>query len=329
MTRRARTRLTGLLHAAGWSLLAACGGSAGPAAPDPGAEPEDEPISIPARGTDPTFDVATWNIQFFGAEGAGPADDLTQLRRVRDVILGTDMDLWGVQEISDRADFIALLNELPGYAGLLADDPSVTDGATYYRDGGAGELKVGLIYKPDVVQVLGASIVLTNLDFEFAGRPPLEVRLRVSVGAVSRDVTLLVFHAKADTAVASWERRMAAADGLRDHVDSTWGDVPLIVVGDWNDDIDESITPGRDTPYRTFVDAAPAWVFVTAPLTAAGETSILGFDDVIDHILASDEVDLWYEAGSAEVYRVDGFIPGYQDNTSDHLPVLARFHVES
>ena len=92
-----------------------------------------------------------------------------------------------------------------------------------------------------------------------------------------------------------------------------------------NDDLDESITAGRDTPYRPFVDAAPHWVFPTAELTATGATSILGYDDVIDHILASDEIMRWYEPGSALVYRVDEHIPDYRETTSDHLPVLVRF----
>ncbi len=325
----ARRRVVTLVAACLTAVVSihACGGDASPAGPGPGTEPPDEPIAIPARGTAGTFDVGTWNIQFFGAPDEGPADDLTQLRRVRDVVLGTDLDVWGVQEISDAADFAALLGQLPGYAGLLADDPSVANGAAHYADTGADELKVGLIYKPDLVQVLDARVVLTDLDFEFAGRPPLELRVRVSVGGVAQEVILLVLHAKADAEVASWERRAAAADGLKSHLDGSWRDEPVLVVGDWNDDVDQSISPGLDTPYRSLVDAAPEWVFVTAPLTAAGETSILGFDDMIDHILASDESAAWHEPGSSEVYRVDGFIPGYRDNTSDHLPVVARFRV--
>ena len=91
--------------------------------------------------------------------------------------------------------------------------------------------------------------------------------------------------------------------------------------------MDESITSGRDTPYRPLVDAGPDWVFPTAELSTTGETSILGYDDVIDHILASDEIMAWYETGSALVYRVDEHIPDYEDTTSDHLPVLVRFRL--
>lgn len=305
--------------------LAACG-SDPPTVPDLPPEPPPttlpEPIPIPAQGTEATFDLATWNLLNFGSTGLGPRDETLQLARIRDVILGTDADVWGVQEVSRADAFASLLSHLPGYAGLLANDSSVVGGSGSYS---GGEIKVGLIFKTSAVEVKGARIILAELDHEFAGRPPLEVRVVLKHGGVSRAAVVIVLHAKADQQVASWERRAAAAAGLKEYLDSELADGIVLVPGDWNDDVDESITSGRDTPYRPFVGAAPHWIFPTAELTATGATSILGYDDVIDHILASDEIMPWYEAGSALVYRVDEHIPDYEDTTSDHLPVLVRF----
>ncbi|MYB06154.1 MAG: endonuclease [Gemmatimonadetes bacterium] len=305
--------------------VTACGGGS-PAAPIPGPEPEPDPlpqpIAIPAQGTAATLDLATWNLLNFGSTGQGPRDEPLQLARIRDVILGTDADLWGVQEVTSASAFTTLLSHLPGYAGLLANDSSVAGGPDSYSD---GEIKVGLIFKTSVVEVTGARIILAELDHEFAGRPPLEMRVRFNHGNVANPAVVIVLHAKADQQVASWERRAAAAAGLKEYLDAELADEVVLVPGDWNDDVDESITSGRDTPYRPFVDAAPEWVFPTAELTATGVTSILGFDDVIDHILASNEIMPAYEPGSALVYRVDEYIPDYRDTTSDHLPVLVRF----
>ena len=272
-------------------------------------------------GTAPTLDVATWNLLHFGAPNQGPRDEVLQLARVRDVIRGTDADVWGVQEVTSATAFASLISHLPGYAGLLATDSTVTDGTEFYTP---GELKVGLVFKTSVVSVTGARIILGEFDHAFAGRPPLEVRVRLSYGGAPLDAVIIVLHAKATSDVASWERRVAAAAGLKAYVDSARADDFVLIPGDWNDDVDESITSGRDTPYRDIVDAAPDWVYPTAALSAAGLTSILGYDDVIDHILASDEVMARYEEGSAMVYRVDDFIPDYEDTTSDHLPVLVR-----
>lgn len=311
-------------------ILIACGADAvepspPPVEPDP-VEPQPVPdppaIQIPARGTSATLDVATWNLLFFGAANQGPADEPLQMARVRDVILGTDFDVWGVQEVTDADAFASLLDRLPGYQGFLASDASVSGGSDSYN---RGELKIGLIYKTALAEVTGARVILTELDYEFAGRPPLEVQARVTIGGASRDVVLIVLHAKAVADETSWERRMAAGEGLREYLDATWPDRAVFVPGDWNDDVDESIVRGRDTPYRSLVDAAPEWVFPTASLSAAGARSMPRYTEVIDHILASDEAMAWYEEGSAMVYEVDDIIPDYLDTTSDHLPVLARF----
>ncbi len=304
-----------------------CGEAPPPPTSESVLEDPDPPVIVPALGTAATFDVVTWNIKHFGEPDEGPTDDQRQLRRVRDVILGIDADLWGVQEIADGAGFAALLAELPDYDGLLATDPLVGDGAAYYQDFDL-ERKVGLVYKRDMVEVLDARIVLTDLEFEFAGRPPLEARVRVTSQGVTRDVIVVVLHTKSDDQVTSWERRAAAGAGLKAHLDTAWPDEPVLVLGDWNDDVGTSITPGRDSPYRPFVDDATSWIFVSAPLTAAGQTSIIGYPNVIDHILASDEAVAWYEPESVLVYRVDEFIPDYASTTSDHLPVVARFVLE-
>lgn len=302
--------------------LAACGSSS-PSAPPPPEEPKvPDPVVVPALGSDATLDVVTWNLLFFGAPNSGPSDELLQLARVRDVILGTDADLWAVQEVVSKSSFDALLAELPSYGGVLASDSAVIDGSAYF---GASELKTGLIYKRSAAQFLDARVVLGDLEYEFAGRPPLEVRLRLTLGGAAVDAVVLVIHAKANSEVASWERRMAAALGMKEYLDETWPSQLLLVPGDWNDDMDESITSGRDTPYRNFIDAAPDWEFPTASLGAEGATSLVDWDTVVDHILASDEAMQWYEAGSAQVYRVDEHVPSYRETTSDHFPVIARF----
>ena len=307
------------------ATLAACDNSAAAKPPDltqPEPVPEPPAIQIPAQGTAATLDVVTWNLLFFGATNQGPADETLQMARVRDVILGTDADLWGVQEVTDADAFAALLDQLPGYRGFLANDASVPGGSDSYD---RGELKVGLVYKPSVAEVTGARVILGDLDYEFAGRPPLEVQLRVTLGGTSHDMVVIVLHAKAIADETSWERRRAAGDGLKAYLDDTWPDHVVLVPADWNDDVDESITRGRDTPYRSLVDAAPEWVFPTAGLSAAGARSMPRYTEVIDHILASDEAMAWYQQGSAMVYELDELIDDYLDTTSDHLPVLARF----
>lgn len=304
--------------------LAACGSDPSePIRPEPPPPPPiPEPIAIPARGTASTLDIATWNVLNFGATNQGPSDDPLQFARVRDVIRGTDADIWGMQEVINGEAFDNLVDSLPGYAGILANDSEVAGGADAYQN---AEIKVGLIYRTSVLQPTAARIILADLDYEFAGRPPLEITARLTFDGNTHDAVFIVLHAKAAADSTSWRRRGAAAAGLKSYLDETWPSTPVFVPGDWNDDVDESITLGRDTPYRTFVNAAGDWAFPTAELSEAGITSILGFDEIIDHILASNEGMAWYEEDSALAYRVDEFIENYRQTVSNHVPVMVRF----
>lgn len=305
-------------------VVAACGGSSTePPIEPPDPPPTDTVWAVPASGSDATFDVVTWNIRQFGA---GSRDPGPQIRRVRDVVSGVDADLWGVQEISDSSDFATVMTELAprGYARLLANDPSVEGGGEHYP---GNSIKVGIVYKTAAVSVSSARIILEELDYEFAGRPPMEILVEVTHGGATMDAVVVVLHAKASADSASWARRQRAGDGLKEYLDATWGATPVWVIGDWNDDVDVSITEGLDTPYRTFVDAAPDWVFPTEFLSRNGISSIPRYEDPVDHILASDEVMAGFQDGSVQVLRVDSHIPDFENAASDHLPVFASFRL--
>ena len=123
--------------------------------------------TIPAKGTEATLDVATWNIEWFGDDGEnrGPSNDAGQIANVKAVIEQAEIDLWGVQEIADPEDFEALLDALgDGYDGVLATQ--------------SGTLRIGFIYKTDVFSNIVFQHILTTASFDFAGRLPLQMASR-------------------------------------------------------------------------------------------------------------------------------------------------------
>src|SRR5262249_23789071 len=97
------------------------------------------------------------------------------------------------------------------------------------------------------------------------------------------------------------------------------------VVGDFNDDVDTSITTGNASPYANFVTDTARYRFPTKALSDSGIASTTSFPDTIDHHLNSNEANATYVAGSVEVFRVDSFISNYASTTSDHFPVLSRY----
>jgi len=282
---------------------------------------------VPSQGSPTALDVATWNLEWFGHTGFGPTNESLQLQNVGDVMRGADMDIWGLEEVVSAPQFQQLVAGLPGYAGILANDPFVTDGATYYNDFSNTEQKVALVYRTSVVSVLSAKVILANLDFEFAGRPPVEFKVRITLNGVTKDATIVVLHAKAGSDIDSYNRRLAASQGLKNYLDTTYPTEQVWVLGDFNDDVDVSITTPQATPYGNFVNDAARYTFPTKTLSDAGKASTVTYPDMVDHQLNSNESFATYTTGSAQVYRVDQYIANYGTTTSDHYPILARYSV--
>jgi hypothetical protein len=116
---------------------------------------------------------------------------------------------------------------------------------------------------------------------------------------------------------------------LKAYLDATYPTQKVWVIGDWNDDVDTSIFPGHPSPYQNFVSDSARYIVQTKALSDAGIASTVGFPNMIDHHMNTNEVAATYVASSAEVYRVDSFVPSYATTTSDHFPVLSRYTVSA
>ena len=280
---------------------------------------------VPGKGTETTLDIASWNIEWFGDTSNGPTNEALQLQNARDVIAGADMDIWGVAEIVSLAQWNNLKAQLPGYAGFIAKEPNVVNGAAFYSDFNNTEQNVGILYKTSIATVTDARVILTANDFDFAGRPPMQVTLRVTLNGATENIVVIVLHAKCCSDSDSWTRRRNAANALKSYLDANFPTQKVWVIGDFNDDVDTSITPQHASPYANFVNDTARYRFPTKALSDAGIASTTSFPDTIDHHLNSNEANGAYVAGSVEAFRVDSFIPNYGSTTSDHFPVLSRY----
>jgi endonuclease/exonuclease/phosphatase family metal-dependent hydrolase len=283
-------------------------------------------VTIPGKGTASTLDVASWNIEWFGDTNNGPSNETLQLQNARDVIGGTDFDIWGVAEIVSNAQWNTLESQLAGYTGFLANEGNVINGPAFYNDFSGTEQKVGILYRSSLATVQDARVILTANDTDFAGRPPLQVTLRVTLNGSTQDIIVIVLHAKCCTDGTSWQRRQNASNALKSYLDTTYPTHKVWVIGDFNDDVDTSIAPGQASPYANFVNDAADYKFPTKALSDAGISSTVGFPDTIDHHLNTNDSNGQYVAGSVEVYRVDQYISNYGTTTSDHFPVLSRYN---
>jgi len=127
------------------------------------------------------------------------------------------------------------------------------------------------------------------------------------------------------------ESRQRASAALQAYLDQNLPGQHVLVVGDWNDDVDESITLDRGsglplpTPYGNFVMDPERYSFITRPLSLAGDDTSIGFENVVDHTLATNELAARHVAGSARVVYADSWVPDFLDTVSDHRPVLSAY----
>ena len=288
------------------------------------ASPAPVRVVVPPKGTPASLDIAAWNIEWFGDTGNGPTDENLQRDNVADVILGTDFDVWGLAEVVSTSQFNQVMSRLPAYKGFLSDDPLVEQGSSWYT---SDEQKLGFVYKCGVAAVERARVVLTSANNAFAGRPPLEVTLKVTLNGVIIDLVVIVVHAKCCSDADSLTRRRDAAVALKTYLDGTYPTQKVMVIGDFNDDLDTSITSGQPTPYASFLTDNGKYTFISKALTDSGIASTVSYSDTIDHHLATNEMAATFIPGSVGVYDLRSVITNYGNTTTDHYPVLSRYDV--
>jgi len=277
---------------------------------------------IPSIGTSATLEVATWNVEWFGDPNNGPSDEARQQANVRAVIAQSGIDLWALQEVSNPAAFQALLDSLGSdYDGVLGQTASL--GVTQ---------RLAFIYRRDVVQRRRVAHILTEFAEAFAFRPPLLLEATVHLPDTAVVVWFVTLHMKAGGNLDDYNRRREAAQRLKSRLDLLYGNQPIVVLGDWNDELHGSIISGLPSPYENFRVDASHYRFLTETLDAAGlptwcgNSSTCRTGSTLDHVLITDELFGAYEESSTDRFAaLLEAIPDYVFSTSDHLPVYARF----
>lgn len=308
-------------------VLAACGNPVEDSAATITITPEDTEqgevtaeLKLPKEDRSDTVDVMSWNVEWFGSVEEGPTNEALQQANVAKVLQQTAPDLVGLVEVVSEDAFATLLTKLPEHRGLVVTDPSVAQGRDFYW---AKEQKVALVYHRRFT-VESARVVLTEAQTSFGGRPPLEVKLRFEEAGHARTLVVLVAHFKAMANLDGYTRRTEAAVALKRFLDTEYPTRWVLVVGDFNDDLDVSTYRRSATPFAPFLSDA-GYRFTTDALTKGNVSTTLTFSSTIDHHLATNELADRFLEGSAKVVNVPALLPDAKTTTSDHLPVLTRY----
>jgi endonuclease/exonuclease/phosphatase family metal-dependent hydrolase len=273
--------------------------------------------TIPAVGADSSLDIACWNIEWFGktASGYGPTNDVLQQQNVAKVLQAAQIDIWGLCEVSSKIAFDTLLGRLPGYSGVLSTI--------------AQEQKPAVIFNNTRFELLASRSLLPVYEREFAsGRLPLEVVLRRK--QTGDTFYIIVLHLKANTGNtteknAAYDLRRRSSEALKELLDLEYKQRRVMVIGDWNDDLDRSIFNNLQTPFKKLLDDTANYFFPSYSLTVQGDRSTVSYSDMIDHLMANKAMKKHLLPGTAKVFYLQQYLSSYGSTTSDHYPVYTRF----
>lgn len=290
-------------------------------------------FSTAASPSGNTIKVVNWNIEWFGG-ALGPTDDNLQQSNVLKAMQYMNADIYALGEIVSVPRLQNIVAQLPGYAYTVADFCSASTNAT----GCANDQKLAFVYKTATIRKLNARGMLRvngslNASYNWSnGRFPylMETEVLSSNGVYAAQ--FIAIHAKANTAdfITSYNRRKAGAMELRDSLVIRNPTGNWVVLGDYNDDLDKTITtqmaPDTTSSYISFLQE-PSFRNITLPLSKSGQKSTVSYPDVIDHVTISDEMNRYYVNNSARILRteMESLIAGYGTSTSDHYPVMTEY----
>lgn len=294
------------------ALLAACSTPTPDvhfADPDAGAAPDAEPPLAPDTALPPSagpaaLNIASWNIESFPRHGE-------TIETVAALIEEHELDLIGIQEITEPEVLEALAEMLPDHEMFVSFDPW-------------GYTRVGFLYRTSLIEVGDVDRIFRSERAAFPRDPLIaEIRVVSETGETRFDFTFVVVHLKAQIDEESRQRRIAAVELLDGWIrERVLVDPDVVVVGDFNDELTDE---PRWNVFGPFLEHPELYRFLTMEEERAGRHTYIPFRAMIDHVLVTTDALDEYGNGRTSVLSIDRTMPGYLDVVSDHLPVVAGF----
>jgi len=266
-------------------------------------------------GTDSTFEVVSWNIEWFPKNGQVTADS------VKTIIQSLAADVYALQEIDDTTLLKQVVSTIPGYSCYFK--------STYY--GG-----LAYVYNTNTVQVNKKYEIYTSQPFwNTFPRSPQVLELTFN----NEDYVILNNHFKCcgdgtlNTNDPNDEemRRLSAVTLLKQYIDSLFIDERVIIVGDLNDILTD---PSANNVFNSLLNDSD-YLFVDFPI-ALGSSSNFSYPSWpshLDHILISNELFADFSKPNSwlSCIRIDDYMSSwnaYDNNISDHRPIGLRLQVD-
>jgi endonuclease/exonuclease/phosphatase family metal-dependent hydrolase len=268
-------------------------------------------------GTDSTLDIITWNVENF------PKNENTTINDLSQAIEALDADIIAFQEITDTTEFINLIDGMPQYEYYIGD--------LYY-------IALALIYKPETIENADINEIYTSYTYWNAfPRSPLVIEFTY----MGQDYSVINNHLKCcgegnldmDNEDNNEFRRYSACNYLKTFIDQTMRDIPVVVLGDMNDELDDITS---NNVFQMFIDDEDNYRFDDMDIALGDDSnwSYPSYPSHLDHILITNELFniADHAASVTEVIKVDELFSNwdaYYSNISDHRPMGIKLYTET
>jgi endonuclease/exonuclease/phosphatase family metal-dependent hydrolase len=294
---------------------------------------------------DKSFKVATWNTNWLGNIANGPTNEVQQQTNFQQVIDSLKADIYVLEEVSNTKffrDFVAKYTNYKGFCSSAISAGGVADDAQ----------RVCFLYKKGIVDSVSARPLLTKATnlvnypennparFWASGRLPFLFIADATIDGIKKRLHIVGIHARANTGGSTatlaakelqYSQRKYDVEVLKDSLDAQFPNANIILAGDYNDDVDETvseITSTKESSYKKYIDDSKNYQAITKTLSDNGVRSYLSQNNVIDHIIISNELTENYVQNSVSPELGFLYVANYAASTSDHLPIYASFNFE-
>ncbi len=243
------------------------------------------------------FDIVTWNIENFPMRS-------NTITKVIDIIENLDADVYAIQEIGEISAFNSLVASLSGYSGIVIDVN--------------GRIETGFIFKDSEIASFGSPSKLFSGQTSPFPREPVSIDVTHVNGLT---VKLINIHLKC--CGGSESRRTDASNRMKDYIDTNFPDDEVIILGDWNEDIDSN------SSFINFMNDTDNYIFADQPIAdgSSANYSYPSWPSHIDHILVTNE--LCDNLVSTYTVRLGDCVSRYSSDVSDHRPVMVSLSADN
>lgn len=261
-------------------------------------------FEVSSIGKDNLLDIMTWNMERFPLKGD------TTMKAVAELIQDLNVDIIGVQEVIKIGAFSEMMSWLPNYDFVISKQSSF--------------LEQAIIYKKNMFTVLAQDEPFAMDDYYFAGRPPLVVDFLYHCGDLKKEICVVNMHLKCcGDGLYRRQQSMKQLHGFLKEKSKNGKD-NIIVVGDWNDQLQDT---GIYQSFSPFIDDQENFLFVTSRIVNdPNQQSYPSWPSFLDHIMIGrGYFDVFEKEGIVRSVNLDEWIGGweeYESIISDHRPIL-------